>query len=132
MDTYGSRSLVVGGEALVRAADKVIEKAKPIAAHLLEAGGRRPRVRGRAVHASAAPTRASAITEIALGDLRRRTTYPEGVEPSIDADATFDPVNFNYPHGTHLCAMEVDTETGARDDAQVRLRRRHRQRSSTR
>ena len=48
-DTYGSRSLVVGGEALVRAADKVIEKAKPIAAHLLEAVGRRPRVRGRPV-----------------------------------------------------------------------------------
>ena len=37
---------------------------------------------------------------------------PDGVEPSIDADATFDPGNFNYPHGTHLCAVEVDTETG--------------------
>ena len=37
---------------------------------------------------------------------------PDGIEPSIDSDATYDPVNFNYPHGTHLCAMEVDTETG--------------------
>jgi carbon-monoxide dehydrogenase large subunit len=39
--------------------------------------------------------------------------YPEGIEPNIDAQATFDPENFSFPHGTHLCAMEVDTETGA-------------------
>ena len=38
--------------------------------------------------------------------------YPEGMEPNIDAEATYDPVNFSFPHGTHLCAMEVDTETG--------------------
>ncbi len=38
--------------------------------------------------------------------------YPEGMEPQLDSDATYDPVDFNYPHGTHLCAMEVDTETG--------------------
>ena len=38
--------------------------------------------------------------------------YPEGIEPDIDAHATFDPENFSYPHGTHLCAVEVDTETG--------------------
>ncbi len=38
---------------------------------------------------------------------------PDGMEPSLDADATFDPVNFSFPHGTHLCAMEIDTETGA-------------------
>ena len=44
--------------------------------------------------------------------------YPEGIEPQLDSDATYDPVNFNYPHGTHLCAMEVDTETG-----QVKMRK---------
>nr|WP_279536257.1 xanthine dehydrogenase family protein molybdopterin-binding subunit [Nocardioides ochotonae] len=111
LDTYGSRSLVVGGEALVKAADKVIEKARPIAAHLLEASaddlefsGGRFAVRGT--------DQGMAITEIASAVFAAHN-LPDGVEPSLDSDATFDPVNFNYPHGTHLCAMEVDTETGA-------------------
>ena len=51
---------------------------------------------------------------------------PEGIEPDIDAHATFDPENFSYPHGTHLCAVEVDTETGPGAAAQVRLRGRRR------
>ncbi|MEN8675664.1 xanthine dehydrogenase family protein molybdopterin-binding subunit [Nocardioides sp.] len=110
LDTYGSRSLVVGGEALVRAVDKVIEKAKPIAAHLLEASvddiefaDGRLSVRGT--------DQGVAITEVAAAVFAAHD-YPEGIEPSIDSEATYDPVNFNYPHGTHLCAMEVDTETG--------------------
>ncbi|HMM97064.1 xanthine dehydrogenase family protein molybdopterin-binding subunit [Phycicoccus sp.] len=111
MDTYGSRSLVVGGEALVRAADKVIEKAKPLAAHMLEASvddlefaAGRFTVKGT--------DKGVGITDIALS-IWTGHDYPEGLEPSLDADATFDPVNFSFPHGTHLCAMEVDTETGA-------------------
>ena len=110
LDTYGSRSLVVGGEALVRAADKVIDKAKPIAAHLLEASaddiefsGGRFGVRGT--------DQGVGIGEVALATFAAHD-LPDGVEPTLDSDATFDPVNFNYPHGTHLCAMEVDTETG--------------------
>ncbi len=110
LDTYGSRSLVVGGEAIVRAADKVIEKAKPIAAHLLEASvddiefsAGRLTVRGT--------DQGMALTEVAAAVFAAHD-YPEGVEPSIDSEATYDPINFNYPHGTHLCAMEVDTETG--------------------
>ena len=110
LDTYGSRSLVVGGEAIVRAADKVIEKAKPIAAHLLEASvddlefaAGRFSVRGT--------DQGMALTEIALATFASHN-YPEGFEPGIDAEATFDPVSFSFPHGTHLCAMEVDTETG--------------------
>ena len=110
LDTYGSRSLVVGGEAIVRAADKVIEKAKPIAAHLLEASvddiefaAGRLSVRGT--------DQGMALTEVAAAVFAAHD-YPEGVEPSIDSEATYDPINFNYPHGTHLCAMEVDTETG--------------------
>ena len=116
MDTYGSRSLVVGGEALVRAADKVIEKAKPIAAHMLEANvediefkAGRLGVRGT--------DQGVGITEVALASFAAHD-LPDGVEPGIDADATYDPVNFNYPHGTHLCAVEVDTETG-----QVKMRK---------
>ena len=110
LDTYGSRSLVVGGIAIVQAADKVIEKAKPIAAHLLEcsvddlefADGR----------FSVKGTDAG----VAIGDISLAVfaahNLPDGIEPSLDSDATFDPENFNYPHGTHLCAVEVDTETG--------------------
>ncbi len=110
MDTYGSRSLVVGGEALVRAADKVIENAKPIAAHMLEASvddiefkDGRLGVRGT--------DQGVGLSEVALAAWTGHD-LPDGVEPSIDAEATYDPPNFNYPHGTHLCAVEVDTETG--------------------
>lgn len=110
MDTYGSRSLVVGGEALVRAVDKVIEKAKPIAAHLLEASvddiefsAGRFGVRGT--------DQGLAMAEIAMAAFTAHN-LPDGVEATLDSEATYDPVNFNYPHGTHLCAMEVDTETG--------------------
>ena len=56
-----------------------------------------------------------------------RTTCPTASSRRSTPTATYDPVNFSFPHGTHLCAMEVDTETGAAEDAQVRLRRRHRQ-----
>jgi carbon-monoxide dehydrogenase large subunit len=110
LDTYGSRSLVVGGEAVVRAADKVIEKAKPVAAHLLEASvddiefkDGRFGVRGT--------DQGLGIGEIAAASFTAHN-LPDGIEPGLDSDATFDPVNFSYPHGTHLCAVEIDTETG--------------------
>ena len=110
MDTYGSRSLVVGGEALVKAVDKVIEKAKPVAAHLLEASI--DDISFKDGQFSVAGTdQGMSIQEIALATFAAHN-LPDGMEPSLDAEATFDPVNFNYPHGTHLCAMEVDTETG--------------------
>src|ERR1700691_3826311 len=111
MDTYGSRSLAVGGMALVSACDKVIEKAKVIAAGLLEASAGdlewspgRFAVRGD-------PDKGVTIGEIALATFAAHA-LPDGVEASIDADATYDPDNFSFPHGTHLCATEVDTETG--------------------
>jgi aerobic carbon-monoxide dehydrogenase large subunit len=110
LDTYGSRSLVVGGEALVKAADKVIDKAKPIAAHLLEASlddlefsGGRFNVKGT--------DKGVPITEIATAVFAAHN-LPDGIEPTLDSDATFDPVTFSFPHGTHLCAVEIDTETG--------------------
>ncbi len=110
MDTYGSRSLVVGGQAVVKAADKVIEKAKPLAAHMLEAsvddiefehGNFNVKGTDQGIGLGTL-----AFAAFAAHDL------PEGMEPSLDAEATFDPVNFSFPHGTHLCAMEIDTETG--------------------
>ena len=111
MDTYGSRSLAVGGMALVGACDKVIEKAKVIAAGMIEAAADdlewtpgRFSVRGD-------PEKSVTIGEIALAAFAAHN-LPDGVEPSLDSDHTYDPENFSFPHGTHLCATEVDTETG--------------------
>jgi len=111
MDTYGSRSLAVGGLALVAACEKVVEKAKVIAAGMIEASAGdlewtpgRFSVRGD-------PDKSVTIAEIALATFAAHN-LPDGVEPSLDSDATYDPDNFSFPHGTHLCATEVDTETG--------------------
>ena len=110
LDTYGSRSLVVGGEAVIQAANKVIEKARPIAAHLLEASA--DDLEFQAGRFTVKGTdQGMALGEIALATFAAHN-LPDGVEPSLDSDATFDPVNFSFPHGTHLCAVEVDTETG--------------------
>jgi aerobic carbon-monoxide dehydrogenase large subunit len=113
LDTYGSRSLTVGAIAVVRAADKVKAKAAKIAAHLLEAGeddvefdAGSYRVRGTGRDAKAVTIQDIALAVFAAHDL------PDGVEPSLDSEATYDPENFSFPHGTHLCATEVDTETG--------------------
>jgi aerobic carbon-monoxide dehydrogenase large subunit len=111
MDTYGSRSVVIGGIAVVGACDKVIEKAKTIAAGLLEVSADdlewtpgRWSVRGD-------PEQGRTIGEIALATFAAHN-LPDGVEPSLDSESTYDPNNFSFPHGTHLCAVEVDTETG--------------------
>ena len=111
MDTYGSRSLVVGGEALVKAADKVIEKAKPIAAHLLEASvddiefnAGRFGVKG---HRPGAGDRRRSRSRPS-----RRTTCPTAWSPHSTRTRRTTRSNFSFPHGTHLCAVEVDTETG--------------------
>jgi carbon-monoxide dehydrogenase large subunit len=116
MDTYGSRSLTVGGTAVVVACGKVREKARVIAAGLLEVSPEdlewdsgRWQVRGD-------PDQGKSIAEIALATFAAHN-LPDGVEPSLDSDATYDPDNFSFPHGTHLCAVEVDTETG-----QVKIR----------
>jgi carbon-monoxide dehydrogenase large subunit len=116
MDTYGSRSLVVGGTAVVAACGKVREKARAIAAHMLEVSpddlewdSGRWAVRGD-------PDQGKTMPEIALATFAAHD-LPDGVEPSLDSDATYDPDNFSYPHGTHLCAVDVDTDTG-----QVKIR----------
>ncbi|WP_427131722.1 xanthine dehydrogenase family protein molybdopterin-binding subunit [Pseudarthrobacter sp. S9] len=110
LDTYGSRSLTVGGMAVLAAADKVIEKAKVVAAHLMEASeddiefaDGRFSVKGT--------DQSTALGDIALATFSAHN-LPDGFEPNLDSDATFDPQNFSFPHGTHLAAIEVDTETG--------------------
>ncbi|WP_084614294.1 xanthine dehydrogenase family protein molybdopterin-binding subunit [Nakamurella lactea] len=110
MDTYGSRSLVVGGQAVINAAQKVIEKAKPLAAHLLEASADDLEFAGGKFTVKGTDTSIS-MPELAFAAFAAHN-LPDGMEPSLDSEATFDPVTFSFPHGTHLAAMEVDTETG--------------------
>ena len=78
MGTYGSRSLAVGGSAIVKAAEKIVAKGKKIAAHLLEASRGRHRVQGRQVHASRAPTGRRRIGEMVFDGLRAASTIPRG------------------------------------------------------
>jgi aerobic carbon-monoxide dehydrogenase large subunit len=111
LDTYGSRSLVVGGVAVHKAAEKVIEKARAVAAHLLEADPGDLDFADGAFSVKGSPEARKTIQEIALATFASHD-FPEGIEPSINADYVFDPDNFSFPHGTHLCATEVDTETG--------------------
>jgi carbon-monoxide dehydrogenase large subunit len=111
MDTYGSRSLAVGGIALVQACDKVIAKARVIAAAMLEASADDLEYAAGRFSVRGDPEAAKSIQEIALATFAAHA-LPDGVEPSLDSDATYDPENFSFPHGTHLCATEVDTETG--------------------
>ncbi|MET3804310.1 carbon-monoxide dehydrogenase large subunit [Nakamurella sp. UYEF19] len=110
MDTYGSRSLVVGGAAIVMASQKVIAKAKIIAAHLMEASEDDIEFASGKFSVKGTDT-SMGIGEIAWAAFAAHN-LPDGVEANLDSEATFDPENFSYPHGTHLCAMEVDTETG--------------------
>jgi carbon-monoxide dehydrogenase large subunit len=111
MDTYGSRSLVVGGVAIHHAAAKVIEKARRVAAHLLEASEADVEFGDGTFSVKGSPEAKLSIQEIALATFAAHN-LPEGMEPTLDSDFVYDPENFSFPHGTHLCAMEVDTETG--------------------
>ncbi|MCW2609719.1 MAG: aldehyde oxidase and xanthine dehydrogenase molybdopterin binding protein, partial [Cryptosporangiaceae bacterium] len=111
LDTYGSRSLAVGGIAVVKAAEKVVQKARKIAAHMLEANEDDLEFTSGAFAVRGTPDAKKTIQEIALATFAAHD-LPDGMEPSIDADATYDPDNFSFPHGTHLCAVEIDTETG--------------------
>jgi carbon-monoxide dehydrogenase large subunit len=111
MDTYGSRSLVVGGMALVGACDKVIEKGKRVAAHMMEASENDIEFASGRFQVRGDPEQGRSIQEVSLATWAAHD-LPDGMEPSLDSDATYDPENFSFPHGTHLCATEVDTETG--------------------
>ncbi|HEV7650794.1 MAG TPA: molybdopterin cofactor-binding domain-containing protein [Actinophytocola sp.] len=116
MDTYGSRSLTVGAMAVVQATDKVKAKAAKIAAHMLEASEDDVEFASGSFRVKGAGTEASGAKSVSIQDVALAVfaahDLPDGVEPNLDSEATFDPENFSFPHGTHLCATEVDTETG--------------------
>jgi aerobic carbon-monoxide dehydrogenase large subunit len=111
MDTYGSRSLSVGGIALWNAAQKVKEKAKLIAAHALEVSAEDLEWRDGKFQVLGSPEQAKTIPEVAFAAWTAHS-LPEGVEPGLEATHVYDPPNFTFPSGVHVCAVEVDTETG--------------------
>jgi carbon-monoxide dehydrogenase large subunit len=111
MDTYGSRSLAVGGIATVMACEKVRAKAKLVAAHMLECSADDLEFTDGAFRVRGNPEASKNLAEIA-GAVFTAHDLPDGIEPQLDSEATFDPATFSFPHGTHLCATEVDTETG--------------------
>jgi aerobic carbon-monoxide dehydrogenase large subunit len=112
MDTYGSRSLVVGGVAVHIAAERVLEKARKVAAHMLEASEDDLDFKEGTFQVRGSPEATKTIEEIAFAAWTAHD-LPEGVEPNLRSECTFDPINLSFPHGTHLCAAEVDTETGS-------------------
>jgi aerobic carbon-monoxide dehydrogenase large subunit len=111
MDTYGSRSLSVGGIALWNAAQKVKAKAKTIAAHALEVSEDDLDWREGKFQVRGSPDQAKTIPDVAFAAWTAHD-LPEGVEPGLEETHVYDPPNFTFPSGVHVCAVEVDTETG--------------------
>lgn len=111
MDTYGSRSLAVGGVAVHRAAMKIVEKARKIAAHELEVSEDDLDYDAGTFTVKGAPDKAKTVAEVAFSAWTAHN-LPDGLEPNLGATAAYDPENFVFPYGAHICAVEVDTETG--------------------
>jgi len=112
--TYGSRTTAVGGAALVMATRKVKEKAKVIAAHLLEAAVEDMDYKDGKFFVKGSPDKAKTIQDIALM-ANVAWNMPAGVEAGLEASSFYDPPNFTYPFGAHLAVVELDPETGQID-----------------
>src|ERR687898_432032 len=110
-DTYGSRSLPVGGVAVHMAAQRVVEKAKKIAAHMLEAAEDDIEFEGGTFSVAGSPDQNITMTDVA-GAAYTAHNLPEGMQPVLSEEFFFDPPNFTFPFGAHICVTEVDTETG--------------------
>ncbi len=111
MGTYGSRSLAVGGSAIQMAIDRIVAKGKKIAAHLMEAS------EGDVEFADGRFSVAGTDKSLGLADVSLTAyvphNYPEGLEPGLNETAFYDPLNFSFPAGTHICEVEIDPDTGA-------------------
>lgn len=110
MGTYGSRSLSVGGSAIMKSIDKILEKGAKIAAHKLEAAEE------DLEYAEGKWTVKGTDKSVSFGDVSLTAyvphDYPEGLEPGLDFSSFYDPSNFTYPFGAHIAVVEVDAETG--------------------
>jgi aerobic carbon-monoxide dehydrogenase large subunit len=111
LDTYGSRSLAAGGVAVQKAAEKILAKARKIAAHELEVAEEDVEFAEGMLRVRGAPDKAKTVPEVAFSAFLAHD-LPDGVEPGLEESATFDPVNNTFPSGAHVCVVEVDTETG--------------------
>ena len=111
MGTYGSRSLAVGGEAAARAANKVADKAKRIAAHMLEAAPEDIEIRDGRYSVRGSPDGGVTLADVSLAAYVPED-LPEGMEPGLEATHFYDPENFVWPFGAHAAIVEVDVETG--------------------
>jgi carbon-monoxide dehydrogenase large subunit len=111
LDTYGSRSLAVGGEAAARAANKVASKAKAIVAHQLEADPADIELHDGKFSVRGSPDKGMTLAEVA-GAAYVPENLPDGMEPGLDEQTFYDPENFVFPFGAHACVVDVDAETG--------------------
>ena len=108
--TYGSRSLATGGEAVARAADKVVNKAKAIVAAELEAAAEDIEVSDGKFSVKGSPDKGMALADVA--GIAYIGAVPEGMEPGLEETTFYDPENFVFPFGAHACVVDVDPETG--------------------
>jgi aerobic carbon-monoxide dehydrogenase large subunit len=111
MDTYGSRSLAVGGTAVFMACEKVIDKARAIAAHQFEAAEEDLEFVDGEFQVKGVPARSMPLAQVAFEAFTAHN-LPELVEPSLEASVTYDPPNFTFPFGTHVAVVEVEEDTG--------------------
>jgi carbon-monoxide dehydrogenase large subunit len=112
MGTYGSRSACVGGSAIVKCLDKIKDKGRRIAAHLLEAGEQDLVFEKGAWSVKGAPGKTKTWGEVALMAYLAHN-IPAGMEPGLEATSFYDPTNFTFPFGAHVAVVEVDPESGA-------------------
>jgi aerobic carbon-monoxide dehydrogenase large subunit len=110
--TFGSRATAVGGVAVLQAAEKVREKARAIAAHLFEADADDLVFRDGKFSVKGMPKKALTIQQVAR-DAHKTSELPGMIEPDLSASADFEPSNFTFPFGTHVCVVEVEPESGA-------------------
>lgn len=110
MGTYGSRSLAVGGSAIMRAADKIIDKGKKIAAHLMEASADDVAY-DKGVFSVKGTDKQVPMAQIAFTAYVPHN-YPADLEPGLEASAFYDPANFTFPAGVHVAEVEIDSDTG--------------------
>jgi len=111
MGTYGSRSGAVGGTAIFMSLQKVIDKGRLLAAHLLEAAPDDVEFLGGRFSVKGSPDRGKTFAEVSLAAYLAHK-MPPGMEPGLEATTFFDPSNFTFPFGTHIAVVEVDVETG--------------------
>ena len=112
MNTYGSRSLAVAGVAVYNACHRVVEKARGLAAHLLEVAPEDLEYEAGTFSVKGVPDRTKSMPELAFAAWTAHS-LPEDAEPGLEAGCVYDPPNFTFPFGTHVAVVEVDTDTGA-------------------